>query len=182
MHNKSKTYLLPLLSTEIEFSIPMVKYLINTFLFVNKVANSSKYKLTLLYSPDFIIHNKFDIYNARFLESNLHLFTTRRVYNSVIDIRAQYCFKIPDVFKKDYDLFVEGRYSEFSQKAKDVILNFSNKFYPHSSQTIQNICKILNKDVSLQESLEKKLGVSSGSIFELSSKVDLVHETYNYTK
>ena len=102
--------------------------------------------------------------------------------NSVIDIRAQYCFKIPDVFKKDYDLFVEGRYSEFSQKAKDVILNFSNKFYPHSSQTIQNICKILNKDVSLQESLEKKLGVSSGSIFELSSKVDLVHETYNYTK
>lgn len=62
-------------------------------------------------------------------------------------------FRIPKEHKKDIELFIEGKYSNFSEKLKNKILNF------HGFKPFGKTWKILYKDSKLREQMELDFGV-----------------------
>ena len=78
-------------------------------------------------------------------------------YICTIDVdqyHVLYKFSIPDKFKNDYSLIMEGKYSYVSEEAKERILNF------HSASENTPLGKILNRDSSRREKMESELGIS----------------------
>lgn len=69
--------------------------------------------------------------------------------NSVV-----YIFKIPDIFKRDIEVFKLGKYSFFSDLLKSQIISFYN--YTYDSTT----AKILRRDDQYRKQLELDFGVS----------------------
>ena len=66
-------------------------------------------------------------------------------------------YSVPDKFKADYSLILNGKYSKISPEAKKTILQ-NNFFYPNNGQP-STIPLILNKSEALKESWEARLGV-----------------------
>lgn len=79
-------------------------------------------------------------------------------------------FEIPDKFKLEYDLFLQGKYSKFSEEAKALII-------PGRKQG-NCIADILNKGIKLRKTWEEMLHMNIPSYCELWSKYDLEKETF----
>jgi len=84
-----------------------------------------------------------------------------------------FVFDVPTDYIKDYELFIEGKYSKFSPNYKSRILEFHG-FSIHG-QMAQILFQDENRRLRLQEELDAKIEPGS----ELLSIIDIKEETFN---
>jgi len=85
-------------------------------------------------------------------------------YVETIDVdqyHVLYKFSIPTRYYEDYKLIIQGKYSRISEIAKERILDF------HSAKNNSPLYKILNRDPSRREKMEKELDISISESDEL---------------
>ena len=86
---------------------------------------------------------------------------------------VMFVFDIPKKYKKEYQLFLKGKYSKFSQDYKLHILNF------HKLDMDSEVAQILFRSKRRRKALEKKLNCSLPEDSELLSIIDNYEEVYN---
>lgn len=85
---------------------------------------------------------------------------------------VMYKFRIPDEFEDDIYNFINGKYSSFSKRLKNLI----QKFY--GSEERSNIMSIINKTKERRKKLEELIGEELSEDMELESKPELKIEIY----
>ena len=156
---KSFTYLLPMLGPGKEFFI--MDKLVNVFI----ATENNKDCIALLYrfsgDPLFLQ-----------LEKAYKQFSYFREIEDTDPYHVLFVFNVPDKYRKVYNQFIKGKYSQFNKLYKLHILEFFN--YSKDSQT----CQILFRSTKRREFLEKLLDVTLPEKAELLSIID-ERETYN---
>ena len=157
--NKNKSYvmLLPLLRLESHM------YIINTYI-GDMERNTLKNKLYVLcnrHNP--YIEKKYIVEDIRELDSG----------------KIMYEIDFPEEFNDDFIKFLNGKYSEMSKRAKDIICKYNAKY---SNKEIQqtSIYSILYKTKARKKFLEDLLGVTLEDSAELCSIINLEEEIYGY--
>lgn len=104
-------------------------------------------------SPDIFILTKYDkskefMKMEKAIETNKYFLTSYDLFNGTY---IMFVFRISPSFKSDFDKFLEGKYSEFSDPAKIRLMRDRS---PKSAMPL-----ILDKDKSLKLHWETKIGV-----------------------
>lgn len=84
-------------------------------------------------------------------------------------------FELPSLFRREYDLFLDGSYSRFSRDAKEIVLQEA----PLSSVFSTKINDIFTKNPNLKAYQEGRMGVTITPDMELWSRPNMVLETLN---
>lgn len=174
--NKSKTYLLPLLSELVDFDKKYYDNLINTYIY----DDLDKYENCI-----FILH-KFSFKNPEYTQYE-HRLVNNDLFIDLIDIddSVLYIFKFPEEYLEEYNNFKVGRYSKYETDAKELILNFFGNIYksnPNAVSFLLKIKQILFKDSKLKRKIEKELNAELPSNAELSSIMNKSKETFSLSK
>ena len=174
--NKSKTYLLPLISELIDFDLKFFKYLKNTYIY----DSNNEYENCIF------IEHEFNFKNPEFTAYE-HKFIKNEYFVDLIDADKNviYVFKFPEEYMYEYNNYINGKYSEFGADAKELILAFWTRVYENNPNAIPFLIKvkqILFKDKQLREKIEKDLKVKLPSNAELSDIVAKSDETINLKK
>lgn len=151
VYNKSKTYLLPLLSEFIKFDPKFMNFLDNTYMYVDNEE----------YENHFFILHSFDFRTPAFTEYESKL-EDNELFVDFIDIgdKVLYIFKFPEEYLHEYNCLINSRYSSFGVDAKELILKFWNSVYKYDAMAIPVLLKIkqiLFKDKKLKTQLEQEL-------------------------
>ena len=162
MLNKSYTYILPMLSTEIDIVKQNLK---NVF-----IGDESKKD----YDNHIFLLYKFSG-DKKFLEyedylKNTHLFID--AYDPD-DQHVMFVFDVPAFYQSDYDLYKKGKYSEMNYDYKVIIFAFHD-IMDHNHK----VAKVLFKHQDLKEELEDRIGAEIPKGSEVSSVPDLNREIY----
>ncbi len=170
--NRSKTYLLPLLSEIVNFDMRFMKHLLNTYMYIG----SGEYENCLC-----ILH-EFNFKDPEFT-SYEHRLTKNELFVKCIDIdnKVLYIFRFPEIYIKEYNLFKEGKYSEFGNDVKELILKFWAEVFKGASVAIPFLIKvkqILYKEEKLKNIIEEELGVTLDANQELGDISDPEKETF----
>lgn len=179
VYNKSKTYLLPLLSELIAFEDKFLPYLENTYMFDDE----NEFKECF-----YILHD-FSFRNPEFT-SYEHRLTNNKLFVKHIDIgnKVLYIFKFPEEYLHEYYCLRDSKYSKFGKDAKELILDYWTKMYGKSSAGINFILKvkqILFKEDKLKKEIEDRLSTKDNGIVildddaELGEFVKVENETFN---
>jgi hypothetical protein len=149
-YNKSKTYLLPLLSEFVTFNKQFLPFLENTYM----LDDQHKYDRCL-----YILHD-YDFKNPEFTKYE-HEFTNNELFVDLYDYneKSLYVFKFPEEYTKEYNSLLESKYSEFGADAKELIIEFWSQMYgnnPRIIPFIKKIKQILFKEEELRKEREKK--------------------------
>jgi len=168
--NKSKSYILPLLEGSID--IQYIRHIINTYLYLKPDLGITSRSIHVLYDKAIIEQELFEEY----LEEVKSCF----LFIDFREISEGYLlsFRIPERHIKDYDYFVEGRYSKFNNASKKKILYHLYKHYPELNELIKKIEYILYKEDTLKKAWEEKLNIRIPEEIELSSIMNPKDETY----
>jgi hypothetical protein len=171
--NKSRTYLVPLLGTEVKIEYP--KLLLNSYI--------SDYTISLLYQYDSstTITERgrigFPVYETYLLG---HEDFVDKVEVTLGDMPCVlYTFLFPDNFYSEYDKFCKGKFSQFSERAKKLILKFLYNAYPGQTSAIEHVRQVLYKDEKLRKKLSEDFNMYISTELELSSIPDLTKEKYD---
>lgn len=167
IQNKSKTYLMPLLSAYIDISfIHLIK---NTFI---KFEDRRDYNIGILYE----LPNESESYEFyKYIEylKEATLFNDKIEFKNYILLT----FHFPEEFLYEFDCYREGRYSLFSRDAKKIIITFTADSYMYSKLTM-DVTQILYKNKHRKEQLEQELGLTLNNDSELTSKMLVENETF----
>lgn len=172
MANKSKTYLLPLLSELVNFDFRFFENLKDTFIF----DDTGTYKDCLLILHDFSFKNpEYTKYEHKLIECEYFV--------DFVDINNQvlYIFKFPEEYMEEYNAYKEGKYSKFGKDAKELVISFYTRVYRGNLGAINFLIKVkqvLFKSDTLRKKLEKELKVSISEEAELSDPLDITKETF----
>ena len=174
--NKSKTYLLPLLSELVDFDKKYYDNLINTYIY----DGVGKYENCI-----FVLH-KFSFRNPEYTHYE-HRLVNNELFVDLIDIgeNVLYIFKFPEEYMDEYYAFEMGLYSEYGEDAKELILSFFGNIYKGNVNAVNFLLKIkqiLFKDDKLKRKIEKELGVELPLNAELSSIMEKNNETFDLSK
>ena len=172
-YNKSKTYLLPLLTNAIE--VNFTHLIINCFIKFNKNIGKIEYPFAILYDT-----TGFDGF-SEFDEYDLYLMGHPLFFKSYIvnDDFKLYVFNFPEEFQRDYNMFKEGKYSKFGNEAKALIVSYSAVEYKYPP-LIQDISGVLWKHASRKKKIEMDLGVTLPPETELASIIVYEDETFKF--
>jgi hypothetical protein len=163
---KTTDFLLPLLGYTKRFYHP---YLINAYLGDVNMKYFDPYKLYVVISN----HNMQSQHMR--IENGIKEMEGFIDYYDVLDSKMSvFVVEIPEKFKEDYELFLDGKYSKLSEDAKIKILQGRS---PKSA-----IPKIFNKDDSLKKHWEEKIKVTLPSGMEVWPILRINHELFNQTK
>jgi len=177
--NKSKTYLLPLLSELVTFEKKFHKFIINTYIYLE----DEKYENCIGILHDFSFRNpEFTAYEHRLIKNELFM--------DLIDIdgKVLYIFKFPDEYIHEYNCFKQGLFSRFGVDAKELILEYFHHIYKGNLKATSFLLKVhqvLFKDKKLKRQLENELDVYLDDNAELSDIPSRKEETFDtkiYTK
>lgn len=172
-YNKSKTYLLPLLSEVLDINIKFLPYLLNTYMF----DDNSEYK------ECFYILHEFSFKNPEFTSYEHKLINNEIFIKSIdLDNKVMYIFKFPEEYLNEYYCLKESKYSEFKPDAKELILRFWSEVYSGNRLAVPFLIKvkqILYKDKKLKEKIEKDFGVVLDNDQELGDFVNIEDETFS---
>lgn len=172
--NKSKTYLLPLLSEMVDLNEKYFKFIQNTYTIIEGHENC----LAVLH--DFSFRNPdFTAYEHKLIKNELFV--------ELIDIddKVLYIFKFPEVYMHEYNCFKEGKYSQFGTDAKELVLEFYNNIYKgniNATTFLLKVNQILFKDKKLKRQIEEELNVSLSDEAELSGIAEEAQETFDILK
>ena len=171
VYNKSKTYLLPLISEVLDLDIKFLPYLINTYLF----DENNEYENCIFILHEFNFKNpEFTKYEHKLVNNDLF------VKNIDIDDKVVYVFKFPEEYLNEYNCLLNSEYSKFGDDAKQLILRFWGEVYSGNASGVNfllKVKKILYKDEKLRKELETKLGVKIHAEQELGDFVEVDNET-----
>lgn len=168
--NKSATYLIPLLSKDVDIEFDYL--LTNSFVKFNREIGYIEYPIGLLY--EYEESNAFNEYNNYLTHCELY----HKAY--LINMTHKlYIFRFPEKYITEYKLFKEGKYSRFSSEAKALIISYSAEAYKYPP-LIEEITGVLWKHASRREKLEKALGMILPKDSELTSKIVYDEETFNF--
>jgi hypothetical protein len=177
--NKSKTYLLPLISELVNIEKQYLPYLNNTFM----VDNEGKYENCI-----YILHD-FDLSNPKFTTYEHHLINNE-LFIDMYDIGNQvlYIFKFPEEYLHEYNCLKNSKYSEFKDDAKELILEFWTVMYgenPNSLPFLTKVKDILFKTTKYRQKLEQSLSSKTQKIVisseaELGDIIDIENETFDF--
>ena len=159
---KTYTYMLPLLCRELNISSAV--NLINIFVRHEDHPDKTNHLFCLFEWRSSKMHTA--------LEEVLMNHKLCEFHEDVSSKHYMICFKVGDSFKKDYDLYIKGKYSKISEDSKKYILGFYRKDKDHV------IGRILYKDPKYKKELEEYLNVKIDYDAELSSVLDINLETY----
>lgn len=171
-YNKSKTYLLPLLSEVVQFDLTYFSSLENTYVFDD--ANKYKDCIYLLHKTNFKDEN-FTQYEHNLLNNDFFVNLVDTSNNSSV-----YIFNFPKEYIHEYNMFIDGRYSHFGEDAKKLILAFWGELYQNNLNAVNFLLKvkqILFKDDKLRRQLEQELGTQIPDDAELTDKIEKEEET-----
>lgn len=171
-YNRSKTYLLPLLSEIVNLDLNFMKFLENTYMF-------DEYNE---FGECLCILHEFSFKNPEFTHYE-HRLTNNELFIKSIDIgnKVLYIFKFPKEYLPEYYKFYEGKYSEFGEDAKTLILKFWGEVHSSNSNAISFLIKIkqiLYKEEKLRQIIEKELKVKIDKDAELGEKPNVDEETF----
>ncbi len=180
-YNKSKTYLLPLLSEVVFFDRKFLPYLENTYMF----DDTGKYENCFFILHEFNFKDKdFTAYEHKMIDNELFV--------ELVDIgeKVLYIFKFPEIYLKEYNYLKESKYSKFDNYSKEVILNFWTHVYENNFKAypfLKKVKQILYKDKYLKLEMEQKLSspdhiVKLDDNAELGEFVDIENETFKLSK
>ena len=106
-------------------------------------------------------------------ESALRSFKNFKLAEDPNEYCVKFEFNVPNKLLKDFDHFIEGKYSKLSTDYKMQILKF------HKLDIQSQVASILFKSESRRLALNKKLGVELDENAELLSIIDLEREIFN---
>ena len=172
--NKSKTYLLPLISEVVPLPYKIInKSLLNTY-----VQDSKGKHKDCIY-----LYFKYDIVNPDFTKYEHELFNNEYFVESYdINDKVLYVFKFPEEYMNEYNYYKQGIYSKYGMDAKLMILKYLAKLLGsnvHSIPTLKKIKQILNKDNVLRGEMEKELKTRIKDSQELGEAFNSKRETFN---
>jgi hypothetical protein len=169
--NKSKTYLLPLISKDV--SIEFDYLLINTYIKFNRNIDID-YPFGLLYE----IENT-DAWN----EYNDYLTLNPLYHTSHLAgcDKKLFIFRFPEKYFREYTLFKEGKYSQFDTEAKSLIISYSALAYKYPP-LIEDLTGVLFRHKSRRIKIEKELGMSIPESCELASRISYDNETFYFNE
>ena len=173
--NLSYTYLLPLLSEQVNLKRKILNSILCTYLHTNK-DNSDNY---------FYILCKFK-YNEEDFSKLEQTLISNDLYVDSYDINNTilYKFKFPEIYKEEYLNFKQGLYSKYKKDAKLLILEFWTELYGHIPSFVSGgllkIKRVLNKDPKLRIQLNKELGVQIDKDSELGDIINIKEETFMF--
>lgn len=87
-------------------------------------------------------------------------------------------FSFPEEFMFEYNCYKTGKFSQFRERAKNIILNYILGI--HKLRQSNKLRTVLYKDPKLKEELEFKLGMKLDENTELSSIPDIKLDTFYY--
>lgn len=172
IRNKSHTYLLPLISEVIDIDNKFLPMLKGTFIGVEDT--NFENSVALLFDFSFKVPEC--TYFENKIKDNMYFKKLYDLNNEVL-----YVFDFPEEYLKEYSLFKLGKYSQFNDDAKELILEYWYRVFKGSKQAIEFLVstkQILFKDEKLRRKLEKELNVSIEEDAELSSPPILSNEYY----
>lgn len=159
---KSSTYFLPLIDSEIKFEY--LSQLCNSYV----VNNDDEGAFSVLYKwsgkPDFVNYEK------RLMEN--HLYAGHEDYDEYV----LYKFKLTQNMKDNLKLFINGKYSLYSDGDKKLIVEFIKK---RGFNNFEKIGKILDRDNNLRLQMEIDIGNHIDINSELSSAPEMEKETFS---
>ena len=171
--NKSKTYLLPLISELVDLDLRFFKYLKNTYIF----DSDNEYENCIF------IYHEFNFKNPEFTAYEHKLIKNEYFVDLVdVDDKVIYIFKFPEEYLHEYNCYINGKYSEFGVDAKELILTFWTRVYENNPNAIPFLIKvkqILFKDEKLKKIIENDLKVSLSNDAELGECMNKKDETIN---
>ena len=170
--NRSKTYFLPIIYKE--YDLDYFENIENTyiqfdfeFLETHQIDNNRLFGI--LYKDEDTVN-----YQKYMLDLMLHPYCTDKF--NVKGGYTLFIFECKPEYYDDYDSFLCGSYSKFSDVSKKQILDFYNNNFK-DKQIAMNIAHILYKNVFRKRELEKKLGIKLDDSTELASIMDKENET-----
>lgn len=172
--NKSKTYLLPLLSEMVDLDKKFWKFIKNTYINIDGYENC----IALLH--DFSFKNpEFTAYEHKLIKNELFV--------ELIDIddTVLYIFKFPEVYLHEYNCFKTGRFSAFGTDAKELILEFYNNIYKgniNATSFLLKVNQVLFRDKKLKRQIEQELNVHLEEEAELSAVPEMDEEAFDLSK
>lgn len=175
-YNKSKTYLLPLLSEIVAFDKKFFGSLINVYMY----DDLGKYKDCLFIEHDFTFRNpEYTKYENELINNELFV--------DLIDSNDMviYIYKFPEEYINEYKYLEEGKYSKFGEDAKELILEFYTNIYQNNYNAVNFLLKlrqILFKNERLKVQIEKELNVTLNNDAELTDIIIKEHETFKLSK
>lgn len=173
--NKSYKYLFPLFVYDLELTRDHIDLLQDTYLFMpgDSINNRNiylKYDYSINEDGDYIKQ-----FIKIFKNSNYYLTHWAEVYGVYSSIYIK--LEFPELFLYEYELFLKGKYSKYSDFAKNNIIFYLQKYHPNDSYSFNRICKVLSKDVSLRKELEERLHTKISEDSELENVPDINEET-----
>ena len=159
--NKSLTYFLPLVDTQVNFKY--IHLLRNTYL--NNGEEGEEFCVLYEWSAN----PQYTAWEKELMEN--HLYIGHEDYDSLV----LYKFRLSKNMKDARTLFVNGKYSMFSDEHKTAIDNFLKR---KGASNGAKIMKILARDEGLRIKMNETLGVKIDPNDELSSTPDMHNENF----
>ena len=170
MLNKSYSYLIPLLNEYCKIDADF--YIVLENVYTNKETFDIEHPIIIKYAnSDFPEFNKY-------IESfkNSELFS--EIYYDEDNEYVSVILSFPEEFLPEYFLYKAGKFSQFSEKAKKIIISYILDY--HQYKEAERVKSVLNKEEKLRQQLEEKLAVVINKEMELSSIPDETLETFFY--
>lgn len=173
MFNKSRSYLLPLLFKELDIPHTYLKYVSNTYV------RLKDYNSTNIFILEVNKSEKEDKEFAKFINI---LYLCKGIDSSYEDSNGVLIFIIIfNKFKDEYQYYIDGKYSKFSNHAKQTIIKFWSFVYgKDGNKFVRDVTDILYQNARLRNEIEQKLAVRLPLNAELSSICNLTKETLIY--
>jgi len=122
--------------------------------------------ILLIFHDEFLTQNKDAILKNKLIKDTyIHIEHEKQIF----------VFDVPDNYKADFQKYIVGKYSTFSNNYKKEIITF------HNVAKNSNVFHVLTKHQTLRNKLEKKLKVTLSDDQELSSNPDLNFEHFSIT-
>jgi hypothetical protein len=170
--NRSKTYLLPLLNDVAPIAHSLFVEDIDTYLYDE---NGEHFECIIIVQP-------FAFKTPEYLKYE-HDITESELFVKAIDIgqHTAYVLKFPQEYIQEYYSYIHGKYSEFGNDAKELILKFWAEIYKREQTMIPFLIKIkqiLYKEEKLRKMIEEELAVLLDKDQELGEVDSVEDETF----
>lgn len=172
MYNKSRSYLLPLLFKELNIPHNFLKYVSNTYIQLKDYGSTNILILEVnktVKDKDFVLFTSI-LKTHESLDSSYESSTGSLIF--IVKINK---------FKDEYQYYIDGKYSKFSNHAKQLIIKFWSFVYgKEGNKFVRDVTDVLYQNARLRNEMEQKLAVRLPLNAELSSICNLTKETLIY--
>jgi hypothetical protein len=154
--NKSLTYMLPLIDSEIDLEFN--QFLLNCYTSFGEADETFCIMYNWSSTPDFLK------YEGKLMSHPMY------IGHADFGNKVVYKFKLTHLMKRERDLFVQGRYKEFSNSHKEAILEYMKKM---GYNNVTKIGKIISQQDSIKsDPPDMKLETVSVQVSKLIINVD----------